>query len=451
MESEPNEKHPVETRPIALPGSRAWDRSWHARDYRPEHLEGVVEVWRKWSEGRSNPLYSLAEVITECERGLGVVITHADRVIGAAVARIEGDRAWIMLLAQDMAVRNQGLGSALLAGLEERLTSRGVSRISALVPATENRLEAFANSEFTPAVALHFFERRIALSASDVRSLASLGAAMPPRGLWRELAGMTEVKSLIEARLILPLSHPDIAAHAGVKPPRAAILFGPPGTGKSTFAQAIASRLRWPFLELHPAQLAEDERGLAGALRARFAEIAELENVVVFIDEIDEIAARRETSSSSATRSATNELLKLIPSFRQRDGRLFLCATNFIREVDHAFLRHGRFDYVLPVGVPDAEAREAIWKRYLPSSAAHIDTSVLADASEGFSPADIEFAARRASQRMFEEHLASDPRGSSIPPLTDGAYLAAIAATRATVTEAAMLAFEADVQQFSRS
>jgi len=83
-----------------------------------------------------------------------------------------------------------------------------------------------------------------------------------------------------------------------------------------------------------------------------------------------------------------------VAEFRDRKRLLLTCATNFILSLDSAFLRHGRFDYVIPIGLPDTEARIAIWSRYVPGSVAEqINFSVLAEASNGMTPADLEYAA----------------------------------------------------------
>jgi len=95
-----------------------------------------------------------------------------------------------------------------------------------------------------------------------LRSLLRLGGSVPPAGLWNQVAGMQQEKRLIERRVVLPLAHPELAQDHGVEPPRAAVLFGPPGTGKTSFARAVASRLAWPFVELFPSRLAGGEGGL---------------------------------------------------------------------------------------------------------------------------------------------------------------------------------------------
>ena len=101
-------------------------------------------------------------------------------------------------------------------------------------------------------------------------------------------------------------------------PPRAVVLFGPPGTGKTSFARGAASRLGWPFVELFPSRLARSG-GLAAALREAFGLVAELDKVVLFIDEVEEIAGTRQPRTVSAAQGVTNEMLKLIPPFREQE------------------------------------------------------------------------------------------------------------------------------------
>jgi SpoVK/Ycf46/Vps4 family AAA+-type ATPase len=142
----------------------------------------------------------------------------------------------------------------------------------------------------------------------------------------------------------------------------------------------------------------------------------------------------------------TNELLKLIPGFREHDARLLICATNSVRSLDQAFLRPGRFDYVIPVGPPDASARAAIWSRYLGPAAGAVDTERLVAASEMFTPADIEFAARKGAQAAFErEVLHREGRQAG----TDD-YLTAIADTRPTLTGQAISEFDEDIENYAR-
>ena len=153
-------------------------------------------------------------------------------------------------------------------------------------------------------------------------------------------------------------------------------------------------------------------------------------------------------------RGVTNELLKIIPAFREQEGRILICATNFIRALDTAFLRHGRFDYVIPIGLPDPAARGAIWTKYIPEATGHVDVPALARQTERFSPADIEFAARKASQRALECPVSDAANGANNPvegSLTTDSYLQAVSQTKATVTEAMVSEFREDIARLART
>lgn len=305
--------------------------------------------------------------------------------------------------------------------------------------------EGLSKAGYTRRPAVAYFEKTEPATGTTANLLEELGGRLLPGDLWGKVAGMEAEKNLIERRIVLPLAEPERAARHDVIPPRAITLFGPPGTGKTTFARAIASRLGWPFVELLPSRLA-DEGNLAAALRTAFARISELERVLVFIDEVEEIAPVRSTgteSAMSAMYGVTNELLKLIPGFRERDERLLVCATNSIRSLDPAFLRPGRFDYLIPIGTPDATARAAIWSRYS-ARRDDVDLDALVEASELFTPADIEHAARIAAQAAFERNAAE--AGAH----TDD-YLTALRQCRPTVTPAAITEFTADITTHARA
>lgn len=424
---------------------------WRIRDLHGSDLDQVVRVWEETSDTGDRPVHGLTEIIQACSEGISAVAVVDDTVVGVVVARLNSDRASVLMLGLAKNRRGQGLGSALLAHLETRLMPRGISHISALLPSGETGATAYKNCGFQTRD-LTYFERSMALQSQEAKHLTELGGRMLPRGLWDQMAGMVREKEIIERRLVLALSHPNLAEDFGVAPPRAVVLFGPPGTGKTTFAKAVASRLDWPFIEISPSGLATEPAGLAAALRAAFLDIQELEHAVVFIDEVEEIASHRSGEPSSPLQGATNELLKIIPTFRQQSGRILICATNFIRSLDKAFLRHGRFDYIIPIGLPDPTARDAIWRRYLPAAAAdHVDVDLLVRRSDRFTPADIEFSARQASQRALEEAFfdqAGSARTSTGPTTQD--YLASIEETRTTVTQPILEEFTQDIDSIAR-
>ncbi|TXS33001.1 GNAT family N-acetyltransferase [Streptomyces sp. ms191] len=418
---------------------------WHVRDYTQDDLEAVIRVDAESGTAEEPPLFPLSDAVAALQAlHPAVVATADDVVVGAAVSRVDGERAWILRISMSPAWRHQGLGSDLITALEHRLFAGGVRTVHAVLPDGETGATALHNCGFGARAGLVFFEKRGRVTPQAVSMLSSLGAELPPGDLWQKVAGMQREKELIERRLVLPLAHPEMAAQHGVELPRAVMLFGPPGTGKSTFAHAIASRLRWPFLELFPARLAA-EYGLASGLNRRFDEIARLDHVLVFIDEVEEIAGTRSGADATAV-GVVNELLKAIVRFRGQDGRLLVCATNDVTTLDTAFLRHGRFDYVLPIGPPDDRARTALWESYLTRAAAEADSAVLASASEGFTPADIAHVARTVSQAQFE--LTFDT-GTRARPTTED-YLRTIGETMPTVSAAMAQEFAHQTEAFAR-
>jgi transitional endoplasmic reticulum ATPase len=423
---------------------------WRIRDFHDDDLDAAIRLWDDPGSGDSEPVFSVSELVAAVRAHQpAVVATVGDDVVGCAVAEVDRDRAWLLRLSLSPHWRHHGVGSALLSGLEDRLIGGGVHRISCLLSSSaEVGAAALEHQGYRGRVDVVFYEKLEAVTFGDRGLLGLLGGRILRPDSWDALKGMKREKELIEQRVVLPLAHVELAERAGLLPPRAVVLFGPPGTGKTTVAKAVASRLAWPFVELFPSRLAgESPAGLAAALREAFAQVSELDTVVVFIDEVEEIAALRGEQTLASAQGVTNEMLKLIPAFREREGRLLVCATNSVRALDAAFLRHGRFDYVIPVGPPDAEARRAIWERYLNDVPGRgLDLAEIVSCSEMLTPADIEFAARRVAQLVFERSVAGDPDASA----TTGDVLGSIRATRPTLTARMIEEFEADIEQYAR-
>jgi transitional endoplasmic reticulum ATPase len=423
--------------------------AWRVRDFHDDDLDQALQVWDQSRLAEEPlPVFPISEVMAAARPGHpAVVAVVGEELVGLAVAQAHGERGWVLVVALAARWRNRGIGSALLAELERRLRGLGVRRFSALLPADSTGTKALENSGYQAREGLVLYEKLEHLGAVDAGLLDELGGRVLPPGLWAAVAGMEREKQVIERRIVLPLAERELAESYGVGPPKAVILFGPPGTGKTSFAKAVASRLGWPFVELFPSRLAvTSDEGLATSLRHFFADLAELESVLLFIDEVEEIAGARSGMAIDPGHGVTNELLKLIPGFREFDDRLLICATNSVRSLDSAFLRPGRFDYVIPIGAPDPTARAAIWSLYLGPVADAVDLTQLVEASEMFTPADIEFAARKGSQAAFEREVLSQ-QGE---PATTDDYLTAIADTRPTLTGQAITAFEEDIEQYTR-
>jgi hypothetical protein len=426
--------------------------AWIIREYQHNDLEGVMRLWDSTGGAQSQPtVFSVAECVGALNaREPAVVATSEGRIVGACLATLAGDRAWVMRIGRLPEFRGFQMTSGMLTEVERICVERGARRIAYVLPDEEQFSQGLVTAGYERKPAVAYFEKLEGLGPGEASVLEELGGRLLPSGLWDRISGMEQEKGVIENRVVLPLAHPERAAAHGVLPPHAIVLFGPPGTGKTTFARGIASRLGWPFVEVFPSRLAGVEGGLANALRGVFARINDLEKVLVFLDEVEEIAPQRGDSPTTAAHGVTNELLKLIPAFRERQTRLLVAATNSVRSLDSAFLRPGRFDYLIPVGPPDTNARRALWSRFIARTGrTDVDLDVLVESTAGFTPADLEHAARIAAQASFEREVVGGRTDAEPGPSTQD-YLEALTGVRPTVTEPMRRAFDQDIESFAR-
>jgi transitional endoplasmic reticulum ATPase len=389
----------------------------------------------------------IAHFISDVNSGAVVVVALAGGdLVGLASARVAGDRAWTQLVAISPQWRRRGIGSALARRLEDRLLHLGVRKISALLGPGQVGEQALVNRGFTATDGMVLYDKLLSLDPGEMRIVDQWGGQMLDGDLWDQAAGMEREKALIDQRIVAPLSDPALAERVGLRPPATALLFGPPGTGKTTFARATAGRLGWPFVELLPSKLSSGEGTLANELREAFVELGRLDHVVIFIDEFDEIAPARESRPASA--GVVNELLKSIPELRLRPGRLLICATNFVAAIDPAVMRPGRFDLLIGIGPPDHVALTALWQRALAAMniAPGANPSDIAELCRGFTPGDVDLAAQRAAAQAFERARS----GASDAMVTIEDLTSAVNRTPASITPEMLEAFTAEVSTFER-
>ena len=384
--------------------------------------------------------YSRSDVVEALHEHQPAVVAlgSSTELVGVAVARISGPDAHLLAFALHPKWRHLGMGSALLRGMDQEIIHRGARRLVAIVRPGQVGEEAFANQGFTHLDGLHLYLRDASMVPEDLARVERYGGGFVDSGLWDSMKGFSATKELLERRVVEPLRNVDLASQLGLVPPAAILLFGPPGTGKTSFARAIASRLNWVFVELHPSLLGQGTEG-AAALRSALNDLQRVDRLVCFIDEADEIAADR--AGRPQNQPLVNELLKAIPTFKSRPGRLMVMATNSIAAIDPALLRPGRIDLVIPIGAPDDGGRAELAAELLPGA----DPTVVAARTAGFTPADFALVAQRSAQFAFDRALTGGR------DRIDGDDIdSAIDATRASVNADAAKRFAEEASTYAR-
>lgn len=234
--------------------------------------------------------------------------------------------------------------------------------------------------------------------------LAEMGAQTISRDVWDTISDSQPPKKLVQQKIILPLTEKSLSTKHGVVPPKTIIFFGPPGTGKTHFVKAIAGILSWWYIEIAPSMLMTDGVEKIGAnLRSMMEKSRNLDDAVIFIDEFEELAGSRD-EGSRVDKSITNEFLKQVPLLKNNKNNILLvCATNYIRKLDAALLRPGRFDCIIPVGELDAGGRRTILEHYLSKlNTGEINLDQIVRMISGYTPADIEYLFHQVAQFAFE-------------------------------------------------
>ncbi|BDG60995.1 CDC48 family AAA ATPase [Caldinitratiruptor microaerophilus] len=243
---------------------------------------------------------------------------------------------------------------------------------------------------------------RIRIAAVDVE---------PPRagavtyedvgGLDRELA---RVRELVE----LPLKYPALFRRLGVRPPRGVLLYGPPGTGKTLIARAIAADSRLHFVHVDGPAIMRKYYGESEArLREVFDEARRHAPSVIFLDELDALAPRREAVHGDVEKRVVGQLLALMDGLEERGDVIVVGATNIPELLDPALRRPGRFDREIPIPVPDRDGRLAILRIHTRGMAlaADVDLEELADVTHGFVGADLAALCREAGMAALRRLL----------------------------------------------
>ncbi len=225
-----------------------------------------------------------------------------------------------------------------------------------------------------------------------------------PKVTWEDIGDLEDVKSKIREIVELPMKHPEIFQHLGIEPPKGVLLYGPPGVGKTLLARALANEIGAYFTSINGPEIMSKFYGESEQrLREIFEEAEKNAPSIVFIDEIDAIAPKREESTGEVEKRVVAQLLTLMDGIKGRGKMVIIGATNRPEAVDQALRRPGRFDREIEIRPPDTKGRKDILQvhtRNMPlvdEGPDRVDLDKIAELTNGYTGADLAALTKEAA------------------------------------------------------
>ena len=235
---------------------------------------------------------------------------------------------------------------------------------------------------------------------------------------YEDIGGLKEEVKKVREMIEIPLKRPELFEKLGIAPPKGVLMHGPPGTGKTLLAKAVASESDAHFIAINgPEIMSKYVGGSEENLREYFEEAEENSPSIIFIDELDAIAPKREETNGEVERRTVAQLLTLMDGLKSRGQVVVIGATNRPDSLDPALRRPGRFDREIEIGVPDSEERKEVLEihtRNMPL-ADDVDLDKIANTTHGFVGADLESLCKEAAMRVVRRILPEIQNDEEIP------------------------------------
>jgi transitional endoplasmic reticulum ATPase len=321
------------------------------------------------------------------------------------IKKVEAKEAQTVTLAPTEPLRIMGAEDYLAGVLEGQLVTRGDTiplnimgqRIDLVVISTAPSGPIIINSS-----------TQVNVSEETAKAAAAAKEGGIPSITYEDIGGLKDEVTKVREMIELPLRHPELFKRLGVEAPKGVILHGPPGTGKTLLAKAVANETNANFYSIGGPEIMSKFYGESEErLRNIFQEAEKNAPSIIFIDELDSIAPKREEVSGEVERRVVAQLLSLMDGLTSRGKVVVIGATNRINAIDPALRRPGRFDREIELGVPDRDGRLDILQihtRGMPL-AKDVDLQRLADISHGFVGADLQALAKEAAIRALRRVL----------------------------------------------
>ena len=233
-----------------------------------------------------------------------------------------------------------------------------------------------------------------------------------PQVTYEDIGGIRDEIKKVREMIELPLRHPEIFEKLGIEAPKGVLLYGPPGTGKTLLAKAVANESNAHFISISGPEIMSKFYGESEArLREIFKEAREKAPSIIFVDEIDSIAPKREEVTGEVERRVVSQMLSLMDGLEARGKVIVIAATNRPNAIDPALRRPGRFDREIEIKVPDKKGRKEILlihSRNMPlieEGADAVNIDKISAVSHGYVGADLEYLCKEAAMKCLRRLL----------------------------------------------
>ena len=332
------------------------------------------------------------------------------------IRRIETKEAQQITLAPTEPLRIMGAEEYLASFLEGQLVTKGD-----VVPLNVmgQRIDLVVISTAPGGPVIISQKTEVIVSEESAEAVAAAREGDIPSITYEDIGGLRDEVTKVREMIELPLRHPELFRRLGVEAPKGVILHGPPGTGKTLLAKAVANETNANFYTIGGPEIMSKFYGESEErLRNVFQEAQKNAPSIIFIDELDSIAPKREEVSGEVERRIVAQLLSLMDGLKARGKVVVIGATNRINAIDPALRRPGRFDREIELGVPDRDGRLDILQIHTRGMPLEEDVNLerLADITHGFVGADLHALAKEAAIRALRRILPEiDLSAESIP------------------------------------
>jgi transitional endoplasmic reticulum ATPase len=349
-----------------------------------------------WSSQRDDHGKKVIRIDGYTRNNIGVGIDDT-----VSVRKVNVKKAEQVILAPTEELNIVGLEDYLPELLEGRVVTRGD-----IIPLNiMGRRIGFAVTSTSPTDTASLIDSNTEFVIGSVPKAAAKGV---PRVSYEDIGGLKNEVQKVREMIELPLRHPEIFDRIGIEAPKGVLLHGPPGTGKTLLAKAVASETNANFYSISGPEIMSKFYGESEErLRDVFKEAEENAPSIIFIDEIDSIAPKREEVSGDVEKRVVSQLLTLMDGIQSRGKLVVIGATNRPNAIDPALRRPGRFDREIDIGIPDEHGRLdilLIHSRGMPMTE-DVNLESIAKVTHGFVGADLEALSKEAAMRSLRRIL----------------------------------------------